>query len=439
MRSSPACSSAGNDVINCALLDQRHAARGPDGVHHVVVAEHMARLAVERLDALVLVRAFAEVGDARARHAAPPLTMKVPWKLRLPRRFMDAQQPGPAPRARRRDGSDADLGPASRRRSRRTLPTAPAPEQDGSTWTGARELSGSQHRRWHCAGMPTARPAPSCRRTACGPPDSDRAGIADQLAVGDQDCGSAEVRQAPSSTSGDALGGARARALRANAGRVSAGRRTPGSRVTTSTPATTTKPAATAAECRHSRPRCAHRSWPSTLAASRWHRGAARAPPAPAARRRAQRAQERRVACRIAGQIVGPQHIADQVIGVPGRSRLRVVAPCRTGSRNVRRSSSPSIKDDRRSLTERPTNFADDMFSSKKPLTCALCPTPVACHSPALAIARVQQRPQPQRNRLSRPKNPRTNGADRAVHQFCDLFVAQTFDLAQRDRLPEIL
>src|SRR6185369_15086609 len=51
---------------HAALLDHRDVARRPDGVHDVVVAIYLALPAVERFDALVLVRTLAEVRNARA-------------------------------------------------------------------------------------------------------------------------------------------------------------------------------------------------------------------------------------------------------------------------------------------------------------------------------------------------------------------------------------
>src|SRR5215469_15712828 len=56
---------------------------------------------------------------------------------------------------------------------------------------------------------------------------------------------------------------------------------------------------------------------------------------------------------------------------------------------------------------------------------------------PSLAGLVVQQRLDLGRNRLAGPENPRSNGADRTVHDLGDFFVTHTLDFPQRHRLPE--
>ena len=79
---------------HAALLDHRHLARRPDGLHDVVVPVDLALPAVERLDALVLVRPFAEVRDARARHVAAAADDEGSLEVAPAGGSVDAQQPG---------------------------------------------------------------------------------------------------------------------------------------------------------------------------------------------------------------------------------------------------------------------------------------------------------------------------------------------------------
>ena len=78
---------------HAALLDHRDVAARPERVDDVVVAKDLALAAVERLDALVLVRAFAEMGDARARHDAAAADDEGALEVAPAGRVVDAQQP----------------------------------------------------------------------------------------------------------------------------------------------------------------------------------------------------------------------------------------------------------------------------------------------------------------------------------------------------------
>ncbi len=60
-------------------------------------------------------------------------------------------------------------------------------------------------------------------------------------------------------------------------------------------------------------------------------------------------------------------------------------------------------------------------------------------HSPALSVPGVQQGPQLRGNGFPRAEDARADGADGAIHHVGNLFVTQAFDLAQRDRLPQVL
>jgi hypothetical protein len=50
-----------------------------------------------------------------------------------------------------------------------------------------------------------------------------------------------------------------------------------------------------------------------------------------------------------------------------------------------------------------------------------------------------EQRTQALRDRLASPEDPGPHGSDRTIHHFGDLFVAEAFDFAQRDRLPQLV
>src|SRR5690606_7442698 len=54
-------------------------------------------------------------------------------------------------------------------------------------------------------------------------------------------------------------------------------------------------------------------------------------------------------------------------------------------------------------------------------------------------ISRVHEGPQLQVDRLAGAEDARTHRADRAIHLFCDLLVAQAVDLAQRDCHAQLL
>ena len=77
-----------------ALLDQHDAALRPHGMHEVVVAEHMTRLTMERLDAFVLVRTLPVMGNARTGHAARAADDEGALEIVLARGLVDAHQPG---------------------------------------------------------------------------------------------------------------------------------------------------------------------------------------------------------------------------------------------------------------------------------------------------------------------------------------------------------
>src|SRR5258708_1470386 len=59
--------------------------------------------------------------------------------------------------------------------------------------------------------------------------------------------------------------------------------------------------------------------------------------------------------------------------------------------------------------------------------------------SPPLVLARVEQRPEPFGDRLSRTEYPRSDGPDRAAHDRGDILVAQAFKLAQRNGIAQFL
>ena len=333
MPSSPACSSAGNELSmpRCSIIATL--ARRPERVHDVVVAEHLALPAVERLDALVLVRpsqkcamrALATVAaaadDERALEVAPA------------GRLVDAQQPG-AHLARRRRRRRRRRRPA-RTPARRAATTAHATvsESGGAEQHGAaarQRAAASDASR--CAGRPTARPAPDVprellvrRQVAIEPR------VADQLAVGD-DAPAARRRRRRAPRPGDRRC-RRRRRRRAPASAPARRRRAGRAERPRTVPTTSTKPAATAAG---SSPAAGARGGAVPSA-----RAAARAPARPARLRGARAAarRKRRVAAGLGRQVLGAQHVADQVLGVPGRARSsassRQAAQARAGAGRV--------------------------------------------------------------------------------------------------------
>src|SRR5438552_806105 len=58
--------------------------------------------------------------------------------------------------------------------------------------------------------------------------------------------------------------------------------------------------------------------------------------------------------------------------------------------------------------------------------------------SPPLVLARVKQSSQLSVDCLARAEYSRTNGADRAIHDGCNILVTQAFDLAQRDGVAQL-
>ena len=116
----------------------------------------------------------------------PPLTTKVPWKLRrLAASWMRISQA-------RTSRAGAGVAAAGLRRSRRAERKRRPGEGQGSDGTqehGRARLSATPNRPSRCAGRPTARRAPSCRRTACARPDSGRAGRRGSALIGDHGIG----------------------------------------------------------------------------------------------------------------------------------------------------------------------------------------------------------------------------------------------------------
>ena len=120
-----------------ALLDHRDVADRPDRVDDVVVAEHLALPAVERLDALELVRPFAEVGDARARDAAAAADDEGALEIAPARGVVDAQQPG-AHVARAAPATTAGRAGPRRRGRARAPPRRAVAASDGRSSTARR-------------------------------------------------------------------------------------------------------------------------------------------------------------------------------------------------------------------------------------------------------------------------------------------------------------
>src|SRR5947209_17280670 len=58
--------------------------------------------------------------------------------------------------------------------------------------------------------------------------------------------------------------------------------------------------------------------------------------------------------------------------------------------------------------------------------------------SPPLVLARVEQGSQLLGDCLARSEYSRTNGADRAIHDGCNILVTQAFDLTQRDGVAQL-
>ena len=174
-----------------ALLDHRHVAGRPDGVDDVVVAEDLALPAVERLDALVLVRPFVEVRDPGVGDAAAAADHEGPLEVAPAGGVVDAQQPGAhfARRRRRRRATttawphtaetcaSAAQARAMKRRRAGTRPVASA--RFGVDRRAAQE--GRRHAERRGAG-----------ELLVGDEVALEAGVADQAAVGedgDRRCG----------------------------------------------------------------------------------------------------------------------------------------------------------------------------------------------------------------------------------------------------------
>jgi hypothetical protein len=120
------------------------------------------------------------------------------------------------------------------------------------------------------------------------------------------------------------------------------------------------------------------------------------------------------------------QDIPDQVIDLPTVPGLFVTTDLPDDRAKRSPSSCPSASAD---ICSRSVSRSSVIISS---LVCPLNHRP----SPPFATLVFQHGPNPGRNRLARPENPRTDRANRTSHDFGDFLIAQPVDLAQGHRLP---
>src|SRR4051812_42457158 len=115
----------------------------------------------------------------------------------------------------------------------------------------------------------------------------------------------------------------------------------------------------------------------------------------------------------------------------PGeRSRVsRIASPIRWYARQASRGSpsAPSV----------PISCAAARSSSSPSMSCEIVSFMLPL--PSLVFRRAKQRSQLLGDRLAGAEDARAHRADRAIHRFCDVFVAHAFDLAHLDRRPQFL